>query len=86
MPSPPSRRPPLASVLAVLLPILLAAGLYLGGHPEDLPRFVRQAFVKSDQGSVVNEAIDRIGHDYYRPVAASKLDQRVDRGRGGEPQ
>jgi carboxyl-terminal processing protease len=61
------------SVLAALLPILLAAGLYLGGHPEDLPTFVRKAFVKNGQGGVVNEAIDRISHDYYRPIATSKL-------------
>ncbi len=60
-------------MLAVLLPILLAAGVYLGGHPEDLPTFMRRAFVKSAQGNVVNEAIDRIAHDYYRPIPSSKL-------------
>ncbi len=69
----PSRRPPLASVLAALLPILLAAGLYLGGHPEDLPTFVRRAFVRTPQGSVVDEAIERVVHDYYRPISASQL-------------
>jgi carboxyl-terminal processing protease len=68
-----SRRPALASVLAALLPILLVAGLYLGGHPEDLPGFLRSAFVKSD-GGVVNEAIDRVAHDYYRPIPTAKLD------------
>jgi carboxyl-terminal processing protease len=73
MPSSPSRRPPLASVLAALLPILLVAGLYLGGHPEDLPGFVRRALVKNDQGGVVEEAIGRISRDYYRPIPESKL-------------
>jgi carboxyl-terminal processing protease len=73
MPSPPSRRPPLVSVLAALLPILLVAGLYLGGHPEDLPTFIRRAFVKNAQAGVVSEAIDRISHDYYRPIPTSKL-------------
>ena len=73
MPSPSSRRPPLASVLAALLPILLVAGLYLGGHPEDLPRFMRQAFVKNGQGGVVDEAIARIARDYYRPIPPEHL-------------
>jgi carboxyl-terminal processing protease len=74
MPGSTSRRPPLASVLAALLPILLAAGLYLGGHPEDLPTFLRRAFVKSGQSGVVAEAIERISHDYYRPIPTAKLD------------
>src|SRR5277367_3111415 len=73
MPSSSSRRPPLASLLAALLPILLVAGLYLGGHPEDLPRFLRQAFVKNGQSGVVDEAIDRIAHDYYRPIPVGRL-------------
>jgi carboxyl-terminal processing protease len=73
MPSPPSRRSPLVSVLAALLPILLVAGLYLGGHPEDLPTFIRRAFVKNAQAGVVDEAINRISHDYYRPIPTSKL-------------
>ena len=45
MPRASTRRPPLAIVLAVLLPVLLVAGLWLGGHPEHLPGFVRSAFV-----------------------------------------
>jgi len=69
-----SRRPPLVSVLAALLPILLAAGLYLGGHPSDLPSFLRRAFVSGGQSGVVDVAIERISHDYYRPVASGKLD------------
>jgi carboxyl-terminal processing protease len=74
MPSSTSRRPQLASVLAALLPILLAAGLYLGGHPDDLPTFLRRAFVKGNQSGVVAEAIERISHDYYRPIPTAKLD------------
>jgi carboxyl-terminal processing protease len=73
MPSYSSRRPSLAAVLAALLPILLAAGLYLGGHPEDLPGFLRSAFVKDSQSRVVDEAIERITHDYYRPVGRGTL-------------
>jgi carboxyl-terminal processing protease len=70
----PSRRQPLIVTLVVLLPVLLVLGLYLGGHPEDLPGFLRSAFVSSSQTQVVDEAIQRIADDYYRPIPASKLD------------
>jgi carboxyl-terminal processing protease len=67
-----SRQPPTA-LLALLLPILLALGLWLGGHPQDLPGFLRSAFVEDRQTRVVDEAIDRIASDYYRPISTSKL-------------
>jgi carboxyl-terminal processing protease len=69
-----SRRQPLIVVLVVLLPVLLVIGLWLGGHPEDLPGFLRSAFVSSSQTQVVDEAIQRIADDYYRPISTSKLD------------
>lgn len=68
-----TRRSPLTLALALLLPVLLVVGLWLGGHPEDLPGFLRSAFVSSSQASVVNEAVERIAHDYYRPIPVSKL-------------
>jgi carboxyl-terminal processing protease len=67
------RRPlSLLAVLAALL-FLLLVGVWLGGHPRELPGFVRGAFVQNHQTLVVNEAIDRIAHDYYRPVPKSQL-------------
>ena len=69
----PKRRPPLTLALALLLPVLLVVGLWLGGHPEDLPAFLRSAFVSGSQGSVVDEAVERIAHEYYRPIPVSKL-------------
>ncbi|HEY4428770.1 MAG TPA: S41 family peptidase [Solirubrobacteraceae bacterium] len=66
-------RQPLTVVLAVLLPVLLALGLWLGGHPEELPGFLRSAFVEDHQTRVVDEAIQRIASDYYRPISTSKL-------------
>jgi carboxyl-terminal processing protease len=68
-----TRRFPLAIVLALLLPVLLAAGLWLGGHPEHLPGFLRSAFVNNHESLAVDEALERIGRDYYRPVQSSKL-------------
>jgi carboxyl-terminal processing protease len=70
----PRTRQPLNVVLALLLPVLLLAGLWLGGHPEDLPGFLRSAFVSSPQTQVVDEAIQRVAADYYRRIPAGKLD------------
>jgi carboxyl-terminal processing protease len=69
-----TRRQPLIVVLAVMLPILLVVGIWLGGHPEDLPAFARSsAFEKNHQTQVVDEALARISSDYYRPIGKSQL-------------
>ena len=60
-------------MLAASPPILLILGVWLGGHPEDLPQFARNAFVADHETRVVSEAIDRIASDYYRPVAKGRL-------------
>jgi carboxyl-terminal processing protease len=67
------RRRTLIPLAAVLLAIVLVAGLWLGGHPEHLPSFVRNQFVADHQTRVVDEAIRRIARDYYRPIPADKL-------------
>jgi carboxyl-terminal processing protease len=67
------RRRTLAPLLAVLLPVILLAGLWLGGHPEHLPAFLRNAFVADHRTRVVDEAIQRIARDYYRPIPTDKL-------------
>jgi carboxyl-terminal processing protease len=69
----PSRQQLLNVILMALLPILLVVGLWWGGHPADLPGFLRSAFVSSPQTQVVDEAIQRIAADYYRPIPTSKL-------------
>ena len=64
----------LTGVLTVALPVaLLFLGIWLGGHPNDLPGFVRNAFVSSSGSRVVNEAIDDVAHDYYRPISQAQL-------------
>jgi len=70
---PPFRRQPLTAVLAALLPVLLVLGIWLGGHPEHLPAFARNALVADQQSRVVDEAIQRIAGDYYRSIPASHL-------------
>jgi len=69
----PSTRQPTIAVLALLLPVLLVAGIWLGGHPEHLPSFLRNAFVANHQTLVVDEAIERVESDYYRSIPADEL-------------
>jgi carboxyl-terminal processing protease len=70
---PTPRRQLLIAALTVMLPILLIGGIWLGGHPEELPGFARSAFEVNHQTLVVDEAIARISSDYYRPVGKSQL-------------
>jgi carboxyl-terminal processing protease len=67
------RRPrPLTAVLVVLAPVLLVAGIWLGGHPERLPGFARDAFV-DDDAAVVAQALDLVEDDYVRRVSGKDL-------------
>jgi carboxyl-terminal processing protease len=68
-----SSRKRLTYVLAAMLPILLVVGVWWGGHPEDLPSFARSGLEAHAETRVVDEAIERIADDYYRPVSASSL-------------
>jgi carboxyl-terminal processing protease len=61
------------AVLALLLPVLLIVGIWLGGHPEDLPGFARSAFVADHNTRVVDEALGRMARDYYRPLSEAQL-------------
>jgi carboxyl-terminal processing protease len=70
---PARKRQPLIVALAVMLPILLILGVWLGGHPNDLPAFARSTFEANHQTQVVDEAISRISSDYYRPIGKSQL-------------
>jgi carboxyl-terminal processing protease len=64
----------LFAALAVLLGVLmLLLGVWLGGHPSNLPSFARKAFLANGETQVVDEAIERVAHDYYRPVSKSAL-------------
>ena len=57
----------------VLVPLLLLAGIWLGGHPEVLPGPVRDKLVDDSDAQVYNEAIDIIKRDYYRGVSRDEL-------------
>jgi carboxyl-terminal processing protease len=63
----------------VLLPVLLVAGIWLGGHPDRLPEPVRDVLVDETDGRVYEQAIDTLQRDYYRQVDRKQLlDQSLD--------
>ncbi|MGA2470073.1 MAG: S41 family peptidase [Solirubrobacteraceae bacterium] len=59
------------TVLAAML--LLVGGIWWGGHPADLPPFLRNAFVANPHGTTLDQAIADIEHDYFRPLNQTKL-------------
>ncbi len=61
----------------MLLPVFLVVGIWLGGHPGNLPGFARDALVGDSEGRLYDEALDVIADNYYRPVDKDKL---VDEG------
>jgi carboxyl-terminal processing protease len=61
-------------VLAALSALVaLAVGLWLGGHPGDLPGPVRDTFVQDDR-ALRAEIVDSIEDNYYKPVDEKKMD------------
>jgi carboxyl-terminal processing protease len=68
-----SRRQSLRILLALSAVVLLLVGVWLGGHPENLPGFARSLFVVDHETRVINEAINRIARDYYRQVDRRRL-------------
>jgi carboxyl-terminal processing protease len=57
----------------VLLPVMLVAGIYIGGHPNSLPGSVRKLLVSEPSSRVVDEGISLVQSDYYRKIPASQL-------------
>ncbi len=58
--------------LAVGLLLVLAAGMWLGGHPDKLPESIRSAFV-DQTGGLTSEASGVIKGSYYREVGENEL-------------
>ena len=84
----PSRLPSPKVVLFVLVPCVLALGIWLGGHPRWLPDPIADALVGPEERRAAVEALDAIHDRYYRRVdrralsnaaiagAVDKLDDR----------
>ncbi len=58
--------------LAAALLVVLAAGLWVGGHPAKMPPLLRDLFV-DDSAGLTAEASELIEDNYYRPVNQGKL-------------
>ena len=67
------RRRSLTPLFALLLPVCLVLGVWLGGHPDNLPGFARDALVSDSDGRTYEEAIDAIADNYYRDVDREQL-------------
>jgi carboxyl-terminal processing protease len=61
-----------AVAFAVALAAFLCLGLWLGGHPGQLPGFLRDTFVAEPSG-LTAEAAEAIEDNYYRPVGDTEL-------------
>jgi len=59
-------------VLAAALLSMLAAGLWIGGHPARMPPALRDLFA-DEAGGLVAEATELIEDDYYRSVSKGEL-------------
>lgn len=57
---------------ATALVVVLCVGLWYGGHPEKLPRFMRDVFVGGEAGLLV-EASETIEDNYFREVGNRQL-------------
>ena len=55
-------------MLALSLPLLLLAGIWLGGHPEDLPGFAREVFVADH-----DTRVGRPSGQHVRPIHRAAL-------------
>jgi len=70
-------RIPLLALLGAA--VLFFAGMWLGGHPNDLPDSLRSHFVASDT-AVRDELIDTIEQEYYKKIPRSELETASLRG------
>jgi len=60
--------------------VLLALGMYLGGHPSWMPSGLRSAFVNDSGSRLMQDVVSMLQRDYYRPLKANQL---VNRGIAG---
>jgi len=67
------------SALAVATAVILGAGIWLGGHPAQLPEFLRDRFV-DDSAGLTAEATELIEDNYYRRVGTDELTNASLRG------
>lgn len=69
----PSRLPSSKAVLLLLLPCMLALGIWLGGHPRFLVGPVADVLVGPEDRRITLEALDTLHDKYYREVDRGQL-------------
>jgi carboxyl-terminal processing protease len=80
-PAPPRSRTPRNLAIGAGILLLLAIGLWFGGHPSWLPSPLRSAFVsESATQKLENQVYGLLTRDYYRKLSRSEL---VNRGLAG---
>jgi carboxyl-terminal processing protease len=71
--APRSRRPRVAALILAAI-VVLAVGLWFGGHPSWLPGPLRSAFTSQNSGDkLVDQVIGLLSKDYYRKVNRADL-------------
>jgi carboxyl-terminal processing protease len=70
-------RSPRIAIYVLAAVLLLLVGVWLGGHPSWMPSPFRSAFVDESNGALVNQALDLLQRDYYRPIDRKKLGDLV---------
>jgi carboxyl-terminal processing protease len=61
------------AVLTLASLLLLAIGLWLGGHPSWMPSALRSAFVNDSGSRLMQDVVSLLQRDYYRPVNPNQL-------------
>ena len=74
-----SSRPKLLTSILIGV-IVLLVGIWIGGHPSWLPSPLRSAFVDRSDNPLVNQVLNMLQSDYYRPLNRSQL---VNKGLAG---
>ena len=74
-----SSRPKLLTSILIGV-IVLLVGIWIGGHPSWLPSPLRSAFVDKSDNPLVNQVLNMLQSDYYRPLNRSQL---VNKGLAG---
>src|SRR5579862_7203438 len=69
------RRSPLRRLpaLGLLVVVVLLLGIWLGGHPSALPSPLRGGFFESRNDALIDDVLNRLTSQYYRPLNRTQL-------------
>jgi carboxyl-terminal processing protease len=62
--------------LLVAALVILVLGVWLGGHPGWLPSGLRSTFTDQSNGQLMQNVLNVLQRDYYRPISASQLESK----------